>query len=146
MKGAPELDEQLCFALYAASRALTRAYAPMLDSLGLTYPQLLVMMVLWEEDGVGVAQIGERLRLDSGTLTPLLKRLESAELLRRERDTEDERRLVVSLTSKGRRLGPKAGRAQRELICRFGDVASVADLRDALKDLLAKIDAQASEA
>ena len=123
---------------------MTRAYAPMLEKLGLTYPQFLVMMALWEEDGVSVGQLGSRLRLDSGTLTPLLKRLEKAELLKRERNPSDERRLQVSLTTKGRRLGPRAGRAQQELICSFGDVKSAASLRGALEALLATLDADPS--
>eukprot|EP01041_Mallomonas_annulata_P016727 gene16727-34795_t len=80
------LDNQLCFALYSASLAMTRLYKPLLDDLGLTYPQYIAMLVLWEHDGVAVSELGERLHLDSGTLTPLLKRLESAELVTRLRD------------------------------------------------------------
>lgn len=98
------LDQQLCFALYSASHAMTRAYQPLLTPLGLTYPQYLVMLVLWEQDEPTVTQLGERLSLDSGTLTPLLKRLESAGHLRRERDPEDERRVRVHLTDHGRAL------------------------------------------
>lgn len=136
----PLLDDQLCFALYAASRAVTRAYAPMLKTLGLTYPQFLVMMVLWEDDNLSVRDLGQRLHLDSGTLTPLLKRLESAGLLERARDPEDERRLRVALTPAGTRLGPAAGEAQRALICRFGELESAHTLRDALKALLTVLD------
>ena len=102
------LDQQLCFALYAASRAMTRAYASLLEPLGLTYPQYLVLLVLWEEDGVSVKSLGERLMLDSATLTPLLKRMESAGWLKRERDSADERRVVVKLTPEGRALRQKA--------------------------------------
>lgn len=98
------LDNQLCFALYSTSLAMTKMYKPMLDANGLTYPQYLVMLVLWEEDGLTVSQIGERLFLDSGTLTPLLKRMESTGLLLRLRDTEDERRVYVGLTAAGNSL------------------------------------------
>lgn len=99
-----QLDNQLCFKLYAASRAVIRAYKPMLDALGLTYPQYLVMLVLWERDGLTVSEIGEQLTLDSGTLTPLLKRLEGANLLERVRDAQDERRVRITLTPQGRAL------------------------------------------
>src|SRR5262245_46268151 len=92
------LDHQLCFALYSSSLAMTRLYKPLLAPLGLTYPQYLVMLVLWEQDEVAVSRLGERLQLDSGTLTPLLKRLEQAELLQRRRDSEDERRVLVTLS------------------------------------------------
>ena len=87
------LDQQLCFALYSASLVMTKMYQPLLDPLGVTYPQYLVMLVLWEHDGLSVSEIGERLMLESSTLTPLLKRLETARLVRRERDTVDERRV-----------------------------------------------------
>ena len=102
------LENQLCFALYSTSLAMTKIYRPMLDAIRLTYPQYLVMLVLWEEDGLMVSEIGERLFLDSGTLTPLLKRLEAARLLARLRDTEDERRVRVKLTAAGNRLRIKA--------------------------------------
>src|SRR5947208_16623306 len=91
------LDNQLCFALYSASLAMTKFYKPLLDPLGLTYPQYLVMLVLWEGDGVTVSQLGERLSLDSGTLTPLLKRLQAQRLLQRLRDAADERRVLLQL-------------------------------------------------
>lgn len=102
------LNNQLCFALYSTSLAMTKMYKPMLDAIGLTYPQYLVMLVLWEEDGLTVSEIGERLFLDSGTLTPLLKRVEAIGLLARQRDTEDERRVRVKLTSAGNSLRSKA--------------------------------------
>ena len=102
------LDHQLCFALYAASLAMTKAYRPLLAPLGLTYPQYLVMLVLWEGDGLTVKQAGERLGLDSGTLTPLLKRLEAAGLLQRLRDAADERRVRLQLTAAGRALRARA--------------------------------------
>jgi DNA-binding MarR family transcriptional regulator len=98
------LDNQLCFALYSASLAMTKLYKPMLDSLGLTYPQYLVMLVLWEADGPSVSNLGDRLNLDSGTLTPLLKRMETAGWLARQRSSEDERRVHVWLSSTGKRL------------------------------------------
>ena len=102
------LDAQLCFALYATSMAMTKRYKPLLAPLGLTYPQYLVMLVLWEGDGITVSQVGERLQLESGTLTPLLKRLESAGLLARQRDADDERRVLLSLTPAGRALRVRA--------------------------------------
>jgi DNA-binding MarR family transcriptional regulator len=103
-----QLDHQLCFALYSASLAMTKRYKPLLEPLGLTYPQYLVMLVLWEGDGVTVSQLGERLALDSGTLTPLLKRLEAAGLVQRLRDSADERRVLLQLTPAGRALKARA--------------------------------------
>ncbi|MBJ6760178.1 MarR family transcriptional regulator [Myxococcaceae bacterium JPH2] len=114
------LDRQLCFPLYAAARAMVQAYAPLLEKLGLTYPQYLVMLVLWEEDGVSVKALGERLFLDSGTLTPLLKRLETQGLVRRERSTEDARSVRVSLTTSGRALKRKAASVPEAMSCRLG--------------------------
>ena len=102
------LDNQLCFALYSASLAMTKLYKPLLDELGLTYPQYLAMLVLWEQDGVMVSELGQRLSLDSGTLTPLLKRLESAGLIARIRAVEDERRVHITLTAAGRKLRTRA--------------------------------------
>lgn len=102
------LDNQLCFALYSASLAMTKLYKPLLDELGLTYPQYLVLLVLWERDGLTVSELGQRLTLDSGTLTPLLKRLETNGLISRLRDTQDERRVLIRLTSQGRRLKTRA--------------------------------------
>ena len=104
------LDNQLCFALYSASLAMTRVYKPLLDDIGLTYPQYLAMLVLWEKDGLMVSALGERLYLDSGTLTPLLKRLESSGLIARVRDVEDERRVYITQTSAGRKLKSKAAK------------------------------------
>ena len=102
------LDHQVCFALYSASLAMTKLYQPLLASLGLTYPQYLVMLILWETDGIAVSAIGERLFLDSGTLTPLLKRMQAAGLVGRERDAADERRVLVSLTDTGRAMRRQA--------------------------------------
>src|SRR5579864_4437691 len=103
-----KLDNQICFAVYSAAHAFNRVYKPLLDRLGLTYPQYLVMLVLWERDGVPLKDIGERLFLDSGTLTPLLKRLEAAQLIQRTRSKEDERQVLISLTSRGQALREKA--------------------------------------
>jgi DNA-binding MarR family transcriptional regulator len=105
-----KLDNQLCFALYSTSLAMTKLYKPLLDELGLTYPQYLAMLVLWEQDGLMVSEIGERLYLDSGTLTPLLKRLEAAGLIARLRAIEDERRVHITLTAAGRKLKAKAAK------------------------------------
>ncbi len=110
------LDNQLCFALYSTSLAMTKLYKPLLEALGLTYPQYLVMLVLWEGDGLTVSALGERLFLDSGTLTPLLKRLEQAGLLLRQRSAEDERRVLVSLTAEGRKLKTQAASVPRCLM------------------------------
>ncbi|WP_219211033.1 MarR family winged helix-turn-helix transcriptional regulator [Variovorax boronicumulans] len=114
MRSAPTLDDmlkldnQLCFAVYSTSLAMTRLYKPMLEKLQLTYPQYLVMLALWERDGEMVSELGERLSLDSGTLTPLLKRLEANGYLTRMRDAADERRVRITLTSAGRRLKARA--------------------------------------
>src|SRR5215467_14486943 len=102
------LGNQLCFAVYSTAHAFNRFYKPLLDRLGLTYPQYLVMLVLWEQDGMSVKEIGERLFLDSGTLTPLLKRLEKAQLIRRTRSSEDERQVLIALTPQGRALQERA--------------------------------------
>ncbi len=104
----PPVDEQMCFALYTAARAVTNLYRPFLDPLGLTYPQYLVMMLLWERGDCSVKEIGSVLQLDYGTLTPMLKRLEARGLLRRGRDPEDERTVRVTATDKGLRLRDRA--------------------------------------
>lgn len=109
------LDQQLCFALYSASLAMTKLYKPLLEPLGLTYPQYLALLVLWERDGVSVGELGERLFLDSGTLTPLLKRMEAAGRLQRERAADDERRVIVTLTPDGRALKQQARRVPHDL-------------------------------
>jgi len=124
-EGAPgpdvlPLDRQLCFSVYAAAHAFTAAYKPLLEPLGLTYPQYLVMLVLWEEDGLDVKRIATRLRLDSGTVTPLLKRLERDGLLRRGRDPANERHLRVELTEEGHALRWKAGAARERIVCALG--------------------------
>jgi DNA-binding MarR family transcriptional regulator len=113
----PLLDDQLCFALYAAGLAMNKVYRKLLRKLDLTYPQYLVMLVLWERDGVTVSDIGARLFLDSATLTPLLKRLESAGLVTRARSNADERQVVVSLTQAGRALALEAAAIQEQIQC-----------------------------
>jgi DNA-binding MarR family transcriptional regulator len=106
--GSLLLDDQLCFALYAAQRAVTAAYRPLLDALGLTYPQYLVMLVLWERGEVTVKELAAALRLDYGTMSPLLKRLESAGFVRRERSARDERSVLIALTGRGEELRERA--------------------------------------
>lgn len=136
------LDEQLCFALYSASRAVTRAYAPLLVPLGLTYPQYLVLLVLWERDGLPVNRLGQRLALDSGTLTPLLKRLEKQRLVERRREGADERVVRIHLTATGRALRSRARKIPTELACRAGyDLASERSVRELtrLRDELAAL-------
>jgi len=117
---ALKLDNQVCFALYSTAHALTRTYKPLLDALDLTYPQYLVMLVLWEQDGLTVKEIGQRLHLDSGTLTPLLKRLEVAKLLRRERATSDERQVNIHLSEQGHALYEKARSVPEQIVCASG--------------------------
>ena len=103
-----QLDNQLCFALYSTSLAMTRLYKPLLDALGITYPQYLVLLVLWERDGLSVSELGNRLFLDSGTLTPLLKRMQAAGLVTRQRALDDERRVHIALTEASRLLKTQA--------------------------------------
>lgn len=137
---ALQLDHQLCFALYSASLAMTKLYKPLLDELGLTYPQYLAMLVLWEHDGVAVSELGERLHLDSGTLTPLLKRLESAELVTRLRDVQDERRVLIRLTAAGRKLKARAARIPGCVLqatqCDVSEVLALTRQVQALRDRL----------
>jgi DNA-binding MarR family transcriptional regulator len=113
------LDNQLCYALYAAAHRMTKSYRPLLERIGLTYPQYLVLMVLWETDGVTVSEIGRRLRLDSGTLTPVLKRLEAAGLLQRNRRRSDEREVEIALTEKGRALRADAAEVRQSVMCQL---------------------------
>jgi DNA-binding MarR family transcriptional regulator len=117
---ALQLEKQLCFAIYAASHAFNRAYRVLLEPLGLTYPQYLVLLVLWERDAIRVKAIGRRLRLDSGTLTPLLKRLEGIGLVRRVRDVDDERQVGIVLTAEGRALADRAASIPADLHCMTG--------------------------
>jgi DNA-binding MarR family transcriptional regulator len=138
--GAPRLGQQLCFAVYQASHAFNRAYRPILAVLGLTYPQYLVMLALWEDDGPTVKVLGEKLMLDSGTLTPLLKRLEAAGFIRRERDARDERQVRVRLSEKGEAMRVQGRGVQEAIGCALGTTAAgagqlqeeLARVRDAL--------------
>src|SRR5258705_7801792 len=115
-----KLDRQICFLLYGASRAVTQLYQPLLAPLGITYPQYLVMLVLWEEGKVSVGRLSDRLYLDSGTLTPLLKRLEASGLVRRERSAADARVVDIELTAAGKRLKRAAASVSHALACRVG--------------------------
>jgi MarR family transcriptional regulator, organic hydroperoxide resistance regulator len=140
------LRNQLCLALYSASRALIRAYAPLLAPLELTYPQYLVMLALWEEDGLSVKRLGDLLALDSGTLTPLLKRLEQRGAVERLRDEEDERVVRIRLTAAGRALRAKARRVPTEIACLSGfdvkderSLAELARLREQLNALARRL-------
>src|ERR687893_184623 len=138
------LDDQLCFALYAASRAVTARYRPMLDTLGLTYPQYLVMMLLWESDHQTVGQLGSRLALDSGTLSPLLKRLTAAGLVTRHRRVEDERSVSIALTDAGRALREKSVGTPAGMIGAIGfDPPEFAALKTRLRLLTGRVVASA---
>ena len=133
---ALSLDRHLCFALYSASRAMTAAYRPILTELNLTYPQYLVLLALWEEGRATVGRLGERLQLDSGTLSPLLKRLEANGFIRRERSITDERLVEITLTPAGRRLESKAQCIPEQLFSSTGMTErEAADLRDAVRHL-----------
>lgn len=138
-----ELDNQLCFALYDASRAVIRAYGPLLAELDVTYPQYLALLVLWEADGpVSVGALGGRLHLDSGTLTPLLKRLEQQGLVTRRRDPADERRVLVELTAAGRGLRARAADIPARLAQRYGgDAAGAVALKEQLVALVRTLEA-----
>ncbi|MBP5955808.1 MarR family transcriptional regulator [Pseudomonas anatoliensis] len=142
-----KLDSQLCFKLYAASRAVIRGYKPMLDQLGLTYPQYLAMLVLWEWQQAAPEQptvkaLGERLALDSGTLTPLLKRLEQLQLVQRQRSARDEREVHLSLTPQGQALRDQVGPLKARLLCDSGvDLDRLNELRNGLDQLLVQIKA-----
>lgn len=113
----PRLDQQLCFALYSASGLMTRLYRPLLDPLGLTYPQYLVMLALWQRSPCTISEIGETLGLDSATLTPLIKRMEAGGLVTRRRDAADERRVLVEPTAKGEALRARIKDVQAALAC-----------------------------
>jgi len=134
------LDNQLCFALYSTSLAMTRLYKPLLDELGITYPQYLALLVLWERDGLTVSALGERLGLDSGTLTPLLKRLEALGLVARVRDAVDERRVHIRLIAAGRRLKTRArkipGCMQNAAQCPLPELVSLTQQVRALRQRL----------
>jgi DNA-binding MarR family transcriptional regulator len=139
-KGWPLLGEQLCFALYSTSLAMNKIYRKLLRELGLTYPQYLVMLVLWERDGVSVSEIGERLFLDSATLTPLLKRIEALGLISRRRAHEDERQVIVSLNRAGRELRQKTGEVQDGVFhasgCTVDELVAIKQQLDLLRSRL----------
>lgn len=149
-QGAPRISEhqllqrQVCFALYSASRAATAVYRPMLQELGLTYPQYLVLLLLWERDGASVRELGEELSLDSGTLSPLLKRLEAAGLVQRQRSADDERRVQVHLTGDGDALRERAAAVPQQLAAAAGLKPGELDqLRGTLSRLTAALHAAA---
>ncbi|GKQ54128.1 transcriptional regulator [Bradyrhizobium sp. Ce-3] len=137
---ALRLDNQICFAVYSTAHAFNRVYKPLLDRLRLTYPQYLVMLALWDRDDVPVKDLGERLFLDSGTLTPLLKRLEAAELIKRTRSTEDERVVLIALTPQGQALREKAKAVPQSILaasdCTVGELMAMKDEIVALRDRL----------
>ncbi|MBF6298823.1 MarR family transcriptional regulator [Nocardia amamiensis] len=140
------LDAQLCFPLYAASRAMTAVYRPKLERLGLTYPQYLVMLALWERDGRSVGDVCHTLALDSGTLSPLLKRLEAAGLVERRRSAADERRVDIQLTERGRALRAEAGDIPAEMAEASGlSPADFLALRDILRRLTRSLLSQLNE-
>ena len=136
-----QLDNQMCFALYSTSLAMTKLYKPLLEELGLTYPQYLAMLVLWERDGLMVSELGERLYLDSGTLTPLLKRLEASGYISRLRAVDDERRVLITLTASGRKLKAQAAKIPGCIVrasqCSITELMALTSQVKALRDSLA---------
>ena len=135
-EGTLRLDDQLCFALYAASRAVTQRYRPLLDEVGLTYPQYLVMLVLWEQGTTTVKGLGEALQLDYGTLSPLLKRLAAAGYVERRRRSDDERSVEISLTDAGRKLKERVGEIPQLVVDAYNlDASDFEALRAALREL-----------
>ncbi|MFI1538790.1 MarR family winged helix-turn-helix transcriptional regulator [Streptomyces anandii] len=142
--GSLLLDDQLCFALYAAQRAVTAVYRPLLDELGITYPQYLVLLVLWERGETTVKELATALRLDYGTVSPLLKRLEAAGLVRRERSAHDERSVLVACTGRGEELRERAARVPGALLSSTGlALPDVARLREELWSLARRAEAAA---
>jgi MarR family transcriptional regulator, organic hydroperoxide resistance regulator len=142
-----KLDHQLCFALYAASRAITRTYRDQLEPHGLTYPQYLVLTVLWEENNLSLTSIGRRLRLDSGTLTPLVKRLESGGLVTRDRRITDEREIEISLTAQGLAMKDHAVHVRQAVVQRLSmSEQDIKHLRSELISLVENLDAQEEQA
>ncbi|POX47007.1 MarR family winged helix-turn-helix transcriptional regulator [Streptomyces sp. Ru72] len=144
MDGSLLLDDQLCFALYAAQRAVTAVYRPLLDDLGLTYPQYLVLLVLWERGETTVKELAAALRLDYGTVSPLLKRLQAAGLVRRERSARDERSVLVALTARGEELRERAAGVPGALLTATGlDGPEIVQLREELWRLAEKAEVAA---
>lgn len=130
-----KLDKQLCFPLYAASNLLVRVYRPLLEPLGLTYSQYLVMLVLWERNSVSVGDLGHCLYLDSGTLTPLLKRMENSGFISRSRDPNDERRVIISLNQKGLDVRDEAEKIPQKLFEQVG-IINIEELRNSMQSLV----------
>lgn len=138
-----QIDELLCFSVYSVNHAISRLYRPLLAPLGLTYPQYLVLVALWDRDKRRVNDLGTELQLDTNTLTPLLKRMEAAELLTRKRNPEDERSLIVALTDKGRKLQDKAGEVTSCVLeAMGGDIEELSALRDRLNALRHRLEQQ----
>lgn len=135
-----QLKNQICFPLYALSKEITKLYRPLLEQLDMTYPQYLVMMVLWENDGLTVSEVGEKLLLDSGTLTPLLKRLENKSFINRKRKKEDERVVELFLTEEGRNLQQKACSIPNEMIQKINiKTEDLVQLKNLVESILSKI-------
>jgi DNA-binding MarR family transcriptional regulator len=146
-KGSLLLDDQLCFALYAASRAVTHRYRPHLEKLGLTYPQYLVMLVLWEQGATTVKELADELQLDYGTLSPLLKRLATAGFVERHRRSEDERSVEITLTQRGKALKRKATDIPQLIVDAYKlDADDFASLRNSLRELAESVTGKDSEA
>jgi DNA-binding MarR family transcriptional regulator len=144
-RGSIRLDDQLCFALYAASRAVTQRYRPLLDELGLTYPQYLVMLVLWEQGPTTVKSLAEALQLDYGTLSPLLKRLAATGLVARKRRSEDERSVEISLTPAGAELKARASEIPQLVVDAYNlDAHEFTSLRDTLRELTESVNARST--
>ncbi len=136
-----KLENQLCFPLYAASRMVTKCYQPILESLGITYPQYVVLMVLWEKDDINLSLLSEKLFLQSNTLTPLLKRMEMMGLISRKRSEKDERSITISLTKKGEKLKEEAPKLHSQLINHMGiTVEDAINLRFLLNKLILNIE------
>ncbi|AMX03663.1 MarR family winged helix-turn-helix transcriptional regulator [Microbulbifer thermotolerans] len=139
-----KLDNQLCFSLYSTSLAMSKTYKPLLEKLGLTYPQYLMMLVLWEEDGITATELGHRLRQDKGALSPVIKRLEAQGLIERRRDANDERRVHLQLTTEGKSLRRKAESIPRQVLCAGGlDRKSAQQLKAQIDALRRSLDTPA---
>ena len=133
-----KLDNQLCFSLYAASREVIKTYKPQLDKYGLTYTQYIAMLVVWEYEKITVKEMGQKLHLDSGTLTPVLKKLLSMELIDKYRDKDDDRVVIVEVTEKGRKMRDEIIEVPEKMYCKFGkNIEDVVELKRLLDNLLA---------
>lgn len=140
MSEIKKIKNMFCFSIYALSREITKVYRPFLAEIGLTYTQFLVMLVLWEEDGISLKALGKELLLDSGTLTPLLKKLEQMGHIKRQRGKKDERNLIIHLTEQGKELKKKAETVPGEVRCRLPvSDDSIVDLRDKLNEILVRV-------